>query len=40
MKFSISPPSDEQGYQQWLDCVRALCRFPEGIPKCFRKNVC
>ncbi|KFD63688.1 hypothetical protein M514_06598 [Trichuris suis] len=39
LKFSLEPMAGEDGYQQWLNAMRAVARLPGGMPQHFRRKL-
>uniref|UniRef100_A0A5S6QWX5 Rab-GAP TBC domain-containing protein n=1 Tax=Trichuris muris TaxID=70415 RepID=A0A5S6QWX5_TRIMR len=39
LKFSMEPMAGEDGYQQWLNAMRAVARLPGGMPPHFRRKL-
>ncbi|CDW53398.1 RabGAP-TBC domain containing protein [Trichuris trichiura] len=39
LKFSLEPMAGEDGYQQWLNAMKAVARLPGGMPQHFRRKL-
>ncbi|XP_046922885.1 TBC1 domain family member 30 isoform X2 [Lynx rufus] len=39
LKFTLEPSLGQNGFQQWYDALKAVCRLSTGIPKEWRRKV-